>query len=78
MIDLETLLWCSTENGRLAVNDTTKEISYLISANDAALITWNRAVHELEVIKPGITFVSDEVVKLSTVSTVTIHKEGTH
>ena len=78
VIDLETLLWCSTENGRLTVNDTTKEISYLISANDAALITWNRAVHELEVIKPGLTFVSDEVVKLSTVSTVTIHKEGTH
>lgn len=77
VIDLETLIWCSTENGRLAVNDTTKEINYLITANDTALISWNRAVHELEVIKPGATFVDDEVVKLSTVSKVTIHKEVT-
>jgi len=77
VIDLECLLFCSTENGRLAVNDTTKEVSYLISANDVAAFEFRRGVHELEMVKPGATFVDDEVIKLIPVSDVTIHQEGT-
>lgn len=77
VIDLESLLFCSTENGRLAINDTTKEVSYLISANDTAGFDWKRGIHELEMVKPGATFVDDEVVKIIPVSTVTIYEEGT-
>lgn len=42
------LLALTTENGRVTVNNTTKTITLLISADDTAAITWKRGVYDLE------------------------------
>lgn len=77
VIDTKALLFCSTENGRLVLDSDLHTITMLISANDTAAIDWKRAVHELEMIKPGVTFVDDEVVCLIPVSAVTVQEEST-
>lgn len=42
------LLALTTENGRITVNNTTKTITLLISADDTAAIAWKRGVYDLE------------------------------
>lgn len=77
VIDTKALLFCSSENGRIVLDNATRTITMLIKANDTAAIDWKRAVHELEMIKPGATFVDDEVVCLIPVSKVTVQEEST-
>lgn len=77
VIDAMAFMFCSTENGRIEVDNSSKTITYLISANDTSLIDWNRAVHELEMIAPGATFVDDEVVSVIPVSKVAVVEEST-
>jgi hypothetical protein len=78
VIDTTALLFLSTENGGIAIDNTKKTITLTIRAYDSDAATWNQGVHELELVKPGATIPDDVVTAIIPVSKVLIKDEVTN
>jgi hypothetical protein len=78
VIDTTALLFLSTENGRIAIDNAAKTITITIRAYDSDAATWNQGIHELELVKPGATIPDDVVTAIIPVSKVIIKDEATN
>lgn len=78
VIDTTALLFLSTENGRIAIDNANKTITLTIRAYDSDAATWSQGVHELELVKPGATVPDDVVTAIIPVSKVFIKDEVTN
>lgn len=78
VIDTTALLFLSTENGGIAIDNTAKTIALTIRAYDSDAATWSQGVHELELVKPGVTIPDDVVTAIIPVSKVLIKDEVTN
>ena len=78
MIDTTALLFLSTENGGIAIDNAAKTITLSIRAYDSAAATWSQGIHELEMVKPGATVQDDVVTAIIPVSKVIIKDESTN
>lgn len=76
VVDLTDLVRLTSENGRIAIDNTAKTITITVSAADTASMDWRRGVFDLEL-------VSDDVVPVVTsllggVCTASVSKEVTN
>jgi len=78
VIDTTALLFLSTENGGIAIDNAKKTITITIRAYDSDAATWNQGIHELELVKPGATIPDDVVTAIIPVSKVFIKDEVTN
>ena len=78
VIDTTALLFLSTENGGIAIDNAAKTITLSIRAYDSAAETWSQGIHELEMVKPGATVQDDVVTAIIPVSKVIIKAESTN
>ena len=78
VIDTTALLFLSTDNGGITIDNTAKTITLTIRAYDSDAATWSQGVHELEPVKPGATIPDDVVTAIIPVSKVLIKDEVTN
>jgi len=78
VIDTTALLFLTTENGGITIDNTAKTITLTIRAYDSADATWSQGIHELELVKPGSTIPDDVVTAIIPVSKVVIKDESTN
>lgn len=66
-----TLLSLTTANGGIAIDNTARTITLLVSATDTAALTWKKGVYDLELVSAG------GVVTALIAGTVTVTQEVT-